>query len=248
MGDLTGRRAIVTGGSRGIGEAIALRLAEDGADVAVCASRSLEHAEKVADANASKGRKSLALQADIAHPDDVKTLVDRVVADWEGLDILVNNAGVTADNLIMRMKEDEWDRVLDVNLKGTFLCTQAAVRPMMKARYGRIVNVSSVTGLMGNPGQANYTAAKSGLFGLTKTVAKELAARGITANVVAPGFIPTEMTEKLSGEVRKAILDQIPLGRLGSSEDIAAAVAFLASEEAGYITGQILAVDGGLVM
>ena len=248
MNRLKDKTAIVTGGSRGIGEAIARRLAEEGAKVAVCASRSLDRARAVAEGIESRGGNALALQADVSNPADVTGLVKTVLDRWGGLDVLVNNAGIARDGLLMRLKPGDWDAVLDVNLKGAFLCMQAAVRPMMRARSGRIINISSVTGLMGNPGQAAYTAAKSGLIGLTKTAAKELASRGITANVVAPGYIPTEMTEKLPEDLKKKILEQVPLGAPGKPEDIAAAVAFLASNDAAYITGQVLVVDGGMVM
>ena len=248
MNRLKDRTAIVTGGARGIGEAIANRLADEGARVAVCASRSLDRAEAVARGIEGRGGSALALQADVSNPADVKALFKSVLDRWGALDILVNNAGITRDGLLMRLKPDDWDAVLDVNLKGAFLCMQAAVRPMMRARSGRIINISSVTGLMGNPGQAGYTAAKSGLIGLTKTAAKELAGRGITANVVAPGYIPTEMTEKLPDNLKEKILEQVPLGTPGKPEDIAAAVAFLASGDAAYVTGQVLVVDGGMVM
>lgn len=248
MNRLKDRTAIVTGGSRGIGEAIANRLADEGARVAVCASRSLDRAEAVARGIEKRGGSALALQADVSNPADVKALFKSVLDRWGALDILVNNAGIARDGLLMRLKPDDWDAVLDVNLKGAFLCMQAAVRPMMRARSGRIINISSVTGLMGNPGQAGYTAAKSGLVGLTKTAAKELAGRGITANVVAPGYIPTEMTEKLPDNLKEKILEQVPLGTPGKPEDIAAAVAFLASGDAAYVTGQVLVVDGGMVM
>ena len=248
MNRLTDRTAIVTGGSRGIGEAIAIRLADEGARVAVCASRSLDRGQAVAEAIEGRGGSALALQADVSNPGDVKALFKTVLDRWGALDILVNNAGIARDGLLMRLKPDDWDAVLDVNLKGAFLCMQAAVRPMMRARSGRIINISSVTGLMGNPGQAGYTAAKSGLIGLTKTAAKELAGRGITANVVAPGYIPTEMTDKLPENLKEKILEQVPLGTPGKPEDIAAAVAFLASSDAAYVTGQVLVVDGGMVM
>ncbi len=248
MNRLKDRTAIVTGGSRGIGEAIANRLADEGARVAVCASRSLDRAEAVARGIEGRGGSALALQADVSNPAHVKALFKSVLDRWGALDILVNNAGIARDGLLMRLKPDDWDAVLDVNLKGAFLCMQAAVRPMMRARSGRIINISSVTGLMGNPGQAGYTAAKSGLIGLTKTAAKELAGRGITANVVAPGYIPTEMTEKLPDSLKEKILEQVPLGTPGKPEDIAAAVAFLASGDAAYVTGQVLVVDGGMVM
>ncbi len=248
MNRLKDRTAIVTGGSRGIGEAIANRLAEEGARVAVCSSRSLDSAQAVAEAIENRGGSALALKADVSNATDVVGLFKAVLDRWGGLDILVNNAGIARDGLLMRLKPGDWDAVLNVNLKGAFLCMQAAVRPMMRARSGRIINISSVTGLMGNPGQAGYTAAKSGLIGLTKTAAKEMASRGITANVVAPGYIPTEMTEKLPEQLKEKILEQVPLGTPGTPEDIAAAVAFLASADAAYITGQVLVVDGGMVM
>lgn len=248
MNRLKDKTAIVTGGSRGIGEAIASRLAEEGARVAVCASRTLESAQAVAEAIESRGGSAFALKADVSNATDVAELFKSVQDRWGAVDILVNNAGITRDGLLMRLKPGDWDAVLNVNLKGAFLCTQAAVRPMMRARSGRIINISSVTGLMGNPGQAGYTAAKSGLIGLTKTTAKELASRGITANVVAPGYIPTEMTEKLPEQLKEKILEQVPLGTPGTPEDVAAAVAFLASGDAAYITGQVLVVDGGMVM
>ncbi|MCZ6636186.1 MAG: 3-oxoacyl-[acyl-carrier-protein] reductase [bacterium] len=248
MTRLKGKTALVTGGSRGIGEAIALRLASEGADVAVCASKSLASAQSVAQKVEAQGRKSLALQADVSVAKDVDTLIAQVLDAWGSLDILVNNAGITRDGLLMRLKESDWDAVLDVNLKGAYLCVKAASRAMMKARSGRIVNISSVVGLIGNAGQINYSASKSGLIGLTKSIARELAGRGITANAVAPGFIPTEMTAALSEEIQQDLIRQIPLGKLGSAEDIAAAVAFLASDDAAYITGQVLVVDGGMVM
>ncbi len=248
MSRLEGKTAVVTGGSRGIGKAIALRLAAEGADVAVCASRSLDAAKSVAERIDGMGRRALGLQADVSNPDDVEALFKTILDAWEKIDILVNNAGMTRDGLLMRLKEEDWDAVLDVNLKGAFLCIKAVTRAMMRARSGRIVNISSVTGLMGNPGQVNYTASKSGLIGLTKTVARELATRGITANVVAPGYIPTEMTQNLSQDIKDKLLQQIPLGIPGKPEDIAAAVAFLASDDAAYITGQVLVVDGGMVM
>ena len=248
MNRLADQTAIVTGGSRGIGEAIALRLAREGANVAVCASRSVESAEKVAQKIRDLGCEAIAQKTDVSNSEDVDTLVKTVLDTWGKVDILVNNAGITRDNLLMRMKADEWDAVLDVNLKGAYHCIKAVTRPMMKARGGRIINVSSVVGLMGNAGQINYSASKSGLIGLTKSVAKELASRNITANAVAPGFIPTDMTAELDEKMQEQLIAQIPLGKLGSAEDIAAATAFLASDDAAYITGQVIVVDGGMVM
>jgi 3-oxoacyl-[acyl-carrier protein] reductase len=245
---LEGKRAIVTGGSRGIGRAIALRLADEGADVAVCASSSAASAEAVAEEIRAKGRKALGCQADVSNAAQVEALISETLEAFSSIDILVNNAGINRDGLIMRMKEEDWDSVLDVNLKGAFLCTKAVSRSMMKARSGRIVNLSSVVGLMGNAGQVNYSASKAGLLGLTKSSAKELGSRGITVNAVCPGFIPTDMTDGMPEQGKAALIDLIPLGRLGTTENIAAAVAFLASDDASYITGQSIVVDGGMVM
>jgi 3-oxoacyl-[acyl-carrier protein] reductase len=248
MGALTGKTALVTGGSRGIGRAIALRLAADGADVAVCA-RQVEAAEAVAGELQALGVRALARPADVASFAQAGALVEAVLAEWGKLDILVNNAGITRDNLLLRMSEEEWDAVLDTNLKGAFNCCKAAVRAMVKARSGRIINISSVVGLMGNAGQANYAASKAGLCGFTKSLARELASRNITANVVAPGLVPeTGMTGDLDVKALEKLLAQVPLGRPGLPEDVAHAVAFLASEQAAYITGQVLCVDGGMVM
>ena len=248
MNRLTDKTALVTGGSRGIGEAIALRLAREGANVALCASQSTEAAEVVAEKIRAQGREAIARQTDVSNAEAVDVLVKTVLDAWGKIDVLVNNAGVTRDNLLMRMKEDEWDAVLGVNLKGAYQCIKAVVRPMMKARTGRIINISSVVGLTGNAGQVNYAASKSGLIGLTKSVARELASRNITVNAVAPGFIPTDMTDKINATMREQLFAQIPLGKLGSPEDIAAAVTFLASDDAAYITGQVLVVDGGMAM
>lgn len=248
MNRLTGKIALVTGGSRGIGEAIALRLAREGANIAVCASQSTEAAEAVAEKIRAQGREALVQQTDVSNAESVEALVETVLDTWGKIDVLVNNAGIARDNLLMRMKEDEWDAVLDVNLKGAYHCIKAVTRPMMKARTGRIINVSSVVGLLGNAGQINYAASKSGLIGLTKSVARELASRNITANAIAPGFIPTDMTAKLNAKIQEQLIAQIPLGKLGSPEDVAAAAAFLASDDAAYITGQVLVVDGGMVM
>tara|TARA_Y100001934_G_scaffold270035_1_gene354307 strand:+ start:1448 stop:2194 length:747 start_codon:yes stop_codon:yes gene_type:complete len=248
MGLLDGKVALVTGGSRGIGRAIALRLGQEGADVAVCA-RNVEAAGEVASEIEGLGRKCLVRACDVADAEQAGALIASTIEELGQLDILVNNAGVTRDNLLMRMKEEDWDEVLAINLKGAFNCARAAVRPMLKARGGRIVNITSVVGLQGNAGQANYAASKAGLIGLTKSLARELASRGITANAVAPGLVPeTGMTGELAAEVQQQMLSAVPLGRAGTPEDVAHAVAFLASEQAAYITGQVLAVDGGMVM
>ncbi|MBI4331957.1 MAG: 3-oxoacyl-[acyl-carrier-protein] reductase [Chloroflexi bacterium] len=242
------RIALVTGAGRGIGRAIALRLARQSATVVVndMAEAGASAAEAAAAISDTGGRASTAL-GDISKEEDVARVVDAVLAEYGRLDILVNNAGITRDQLLMRMSPDDWDRVLAVNLKGAFLCTRAALRPMVKQRSGRIVNIASVVGMIGNPGQANYAAAKGGLIALTKTCAKEVASRGITVNAIAPGFIDTEMTRRLPEQVKQEILKQVPLACFGAPEDVAGAVAFLASDDARYITGQVLRVDGGLV-
>jgi 3-oxoacyl-[acyl-carrier protein] reductase len=240
--------AIVTGAGRGIGHAISLRLAQEGARVA-SVSRSEENAKKTAnEINTARADSSKAYAVDVADHAAVQTIGAQILEDFGRVDILVNNAGVTRDGLSMRMSVDDWDTVLDTNLKGAFNFSQAVMRSMIKQRSGRIINISSVSGLTGNAGQANYAASKAGLIGLTKTLARELASRGITVNAVAPGFIVTDMTGGLSDDVKKAIMAKIPLAKLGQPEDIAAAVAFLASPEANYITGQVLTVDGGMVM
>lgn len=248
MQPLLEKVALVTGGSRGIGRAIALRLAEAGASVAIC-SRNLDAAQAVGDEISARGGNVLVRQSDVADAAQVDQLVKDVIATLGSLDVLVNNAGINRDNLLMRMKEEEWDRVMDINLKGTFNCCKAAARPMIKARGGRIVNISSVVGISGNPGQANYAASKAGLIGFTKTLARELASRNITANVVAPGLISeTGMTSVLPSQVMDQMLAQVPLGRPGTPEDVAQAVLFLSSDHAAYITGQVIQVDGGMAM
>ncbi|MFD0616640.1 3-oxoacyl-[acyl-carrier-protein] reductase [Paenibacillus sp. GCM10027629] len=245
---LDGKVAVVTGASRGIGRAIAMELAQAGADVVVNYAGSQGAAEEVVEVITALGRKAIAVQANVGKSDEAEALVKQTLEVFGHVDILVNNAGITRDNLIMRMKEDEFDAVIETNLKGVFNCVKAVTRPMMKQRSGRIINISSVVGVLGNPGQANYVAAKAGVIGLTKASARELASRGITVNCVAPGFIETDMTDKLSEELRTQMLGQIPLTRLGQPEEIAKAVRFLASDDAAYMTGQTLHVDGGMYM
>ncbi|GAA4871324.1 3-oxoacyl-[acyl-carrier-protein] reductase [Paenibacillus vulneris] len=245
---LAGKVALVTGASRGIGRAIALTLAEAGADVAVNYAGSAAAAAEVVSLIEGMGRKAIKVKANVASSQEVDDMFKQVLETFGKLDILVNNAGITRDNLIMRMKEEEFDEVIATNLKGVFNCVKAATRPMMKQRYGRIINISSVVGALGNPGQANYVAAKAGVIGMTKATAKELSSRGITVNAVAPGFIETDMTDKLSEDTRSQMLKQIPLARLGQPDDIAKAVRFLASDDASYMTGQTIHVDGGMYM
>lgn len=240
--------AIVTGAGRGIGHAIALRFASEGCRVAVV-SRTEQNANRTAEEiNAKYAGLAIAYAVDVADHAAVKALADRIVTEFSRVDILVNNAGLTKDGLSMRMSESDWDIVLATNLKGAFNFIQACERPMMKQRHGRIINIASVAGLMGNAGQANYAASKAGLIGLTKTIARELATRNITCNAVAPGFITTDMTEVLSDDIKNSVVKNIPMGKFGEPEDIAGAVAFLASSEGKYITGQCLTVDGGMVM
>lgn len=248
MADLLNKVAVVTGASRGIGREIALHLAELGAKVVVNYSGNQGKAEAVVAEIENNGGSAIAVQANVANADDVTMLMKTAVETYGSLDILVNNAGITRDNLLMRMKEEDWDAVMNTNLKGVFLCTKAVTRQMMKQRAGRIVNIASIVGVAGNAGQANYVAAKAGVIGLTKTTAKELAARNIFVNAVAPGFIDTEMTEELPEEIKAQMLSQIPLAKLGKPEDVAKVVAFLASDDASYMTGQTLHVDGGMVM
>lgn len=245
---LEGKVALVTGASRGIGREIALEFAREGADVAVNYAGSEEKAREVAEEIKAMGRKALLVQCDVSDSQAVQDMIKSVVDYFGGLDILVNNAGITRDNLILRMKEEEWDAVINTNLKGVFLCTKAAARAMMKKRSGCIINISSIVGITGNPGQANYVAAKSGVIGLTKTTAKEFASRGITVNAIAPGFISTDMTEDLPEEVKEAMIKQVPLARIGEPKEIARVALFLASSDSSYMTGQILRVDGGMGM
>lgn len=245
---LQGKVALVTGASRGIGRAIALELARHGAKIAVNYAGSEAKAKEVVEEIEQMGGEAFMVQANVASSEAVEQMVKEVTERFGRIDILVNNAGITRDNLLMRMKEEEWDDVINTNLKGVFHCTKAVTRPMMKQRFGRIVNIASIVGVSGNPGQANYVAAKAGVIGFTKTAAKELASRNITVNAIAPGFITTDMTDRLSEDVRTEMLKQIPLARFGEPEDIAKVVSFLVSDAANYITGQTIHVDGGMVM
>jgi 3-oxoacyl-[acyl-carrier protein] reductase len=247
MSQLANQIAVVTGAGRGIGRAIALKFANAGADV-VCVSRTQENSEKVANEIRALGRKAWTFAVDVADSNAVAAAAEKILADCGKIDILVNNAGVTRDGLLMRMSDADWDIVLDTNLKGAFHFTRAFFRIFAKHRAGRIINISSVIGLIGNPGQANYAASKAGLIGLTKSVARELASRGVTVNAIAPGFIETDMTAELNAELKANILRAIPMGKFGSAEDVADAALFLASPAARYVTGQVLTVDGGMVM
>lgn len=245
---LANKVALVTGGSRGIGKAIVLELAQAGCDLAINYAGNEQAAKAVAEEVEALGRKALVIQANVADSAAVENMIKQVIEQFGRLDILVNNAGITRDNLLMRMKEEEWDDVINTNLKGVFNCTKAVTRQMMKQRFGRIINISSVVGALGNPGQTNYAAAKAGVVGLTKAAARELASRGITVNAIAPGFITTDMTAALDDKTIEQLTSQIPLARLGAPEDIAKAVRFLASEDASYMTGQTLHIDGGMYM
>lgn len=248
MAGLSGKTALVTGAGRGIGRATAVRLARDGARIAINFKGNAAAAEETKRAVEAAGSAAILIQADVSVDADADRLVKETLAFGDGrLDVVVNNAGITRDALLLRMSAEDWDAVLDLNLRGAFLVTKAALRPMMKQRGGRIVNVASISGVVGNAGQANYSAAKAGLIALTKTTAREMAARNITANAVAPGFVPTDLTSIVPQNVQDAMLTQIPLGRFGTPEDVANAIAFLASDEAAYITGQVLIVDGGMV-
>ncbi|MCM0760241.1 MULTISPECIES: 3-oxoacyl-[acyl-carrier-protein] reductase [Sporomusa] len=245
---LDGQVAIVTGASRGIGRAVAIALAKVGAKVVINYAGNAEAAEEVRTVITDNGGQAITVKADVADADAVDSLVKQAIDTYGKIDILVNNAGITRDSLLMRMKDEDWDAVMNTNLKGIFYCTKAVTKSMMKQRSGKIINMTSVVGLMGNAGQANYAAAKAGVIGFTKSMAKELASRGITVNAIAPGFIATDMTHGLSEQVKADLEAKIPLSRLGEAEDVAAAVVFLASQSANYITGQTLNVDGGMVM
>jgi 3-oxoacyl-[acyl-carrier protein] reductase len=245
---LQGKIAIVTGASRGIGREVALELATRGANVVVNYAGNEQKANEVVDTIKAMGRDAIAIKANVANNDEVVAMVKQTVDTFGQVDILVNNAGITRDNLLMRMKEDEWDSVMDTNLKGVFLCIKAVSRHMTRQRHGKIVNIASIVGVSGNAGQANYVAAKAGVIGLTKTTAKEFASRNIHVNALAPGFITTDMTEALSEEVKNEMLKTIPLARFGEAKDVAKAVAFLASSDSDYITGQTIHIDGGMIM
>ena len=248
MMNFSGKTAVVTGGSRGLGRAVCLELAAGGANVVLCYAGNEAAANETVAACEALGARAVAVRCDVADSAQVKTLMDTALQTFGRIDILVNNAGITRDGLLMMMKEDDFDAVIDTNLKGAFLCMKAVARQMMKQRYGRIVNLSSVVGLRGNAGQVNYAASKAGVIGMTKSLAKELASRGVTVNAVAPGFMETDMTAAMPEAAKTATLAAIPMGRMGAVEDVAKTVAFLASEEAGYITGQVIAVDGGMSM
>lgn len=245
---LHGKNALVTGGSRGIGKSIALALAKEGANVIINYTSCSAAAEEAVKEIEALGVKGLAIKTNVASQEEVKEMLDKIEEVFEGVDILVNNAGITKDNLLIRMKEEEWDQVMSVNLKGVFLCTKAVAKKMIRQKHGKIINIASVVGVMGNPGQANYCASKAGVIGFTKSIAKELAGKNICANAIAPGFIVTDMTDPLSDNVKEEMLKHIPLRRYGSPEDIAKLVVFLSSEDSDYITGQVIHVDGGMVM
>lgn len=245
---LKGKTVLVTGASRGIGRSIALAFAKEGANLVINYTSNQAAAEAVVEEIQGFNVKALAVQADISKEEDVSSLMEEIKDNFGGVDILVNNAGVTKDNLFVRMKEEDWDRVIDVNLKGTFLCSKAVVRQMIRQKYGRIINMSSVVGVLGNPGQANYCASKAGVIGFTKALAREVATKNITVNAIAPGFIETDMTDVLPENIKEALIDSIPMKKYGKPEDISNLVVFLSSDKASYITGQVIHVDGGMAM
>jgi len=244
---LEGKLALITGGARGIGREIAMLFAKQGANIAIC-DVNMEEAEKTSKEIESLGRQSLAFKVDVTSSNQVQEMVDKILDKFNKIDILINNAGITKDNLLLRMSEEEWDKVIAVNLKGTFICTKLVSKVMLKQRFGKIVNLASIIGITGNAGQANYAASKAGIIGLTKSVAKELASRSICVNAIAPGFIKTDMTAKLPEDVQKKMLAVIPLARFGEAKDVADLALFLSSESSSYITGQVIQVDGGMVM
>lgn len=245
--ELEGKVALITGAAQGIGKAIAMLLAKNGADVVV-SDINLDKANETSKEVVALGRRSIAIKVDVSKSDEVEKMVERIISEFGRIDILVNNAGITRDKLILRMTEEDWDQVIDVNLKGTFNCTKAAIKYMSKQKSGKIVNIASVSGEMGNPGQANYSASKAGVIGFTKTIAREFAQRGINVNAIAPGYIETPMTEVLPDKIKEELKKMIPMERLGKPEDVAHAVLFLVSEASSYITGQVLNVNGGIYM
>jgi 3-oxoacyl-[acyl-carrier protein] reductase len=246
--DLKGKVALVTGGSRGIGREIAIGFSKLGADIAITYNSNSTKAQELTEELIKNGVKAVAVKGDVSVEEDVNSIVNLVEKELGGIDILVNNAGITKDNLLIRMSPNDWDEVMNVNLKGVFLCTKAVTRGMMKKKYGKIINISSVVGITGNPGQGNYSASKAGIIGFTKSMAKELASRGIRVNAIAPGFIQTEMTDILKDDIKKSMLNSIPLNHFGTPKDISHVVNFLASEESDYITGEVIKVDGGMAI